>query len=117
MPGDAAGAYAKERRGRRWRRRGACGEVAVRWRGGAVAQAACGGGLGCVSAAWREVGRRANMGWVGGVEEDANETKPIKATALVRVIAEQLTATVARSGRAQLARRERENKRPGTRPS
>ena len=39
-----------------------CGEVAVRWRGGAVAQAACGGGLGCVSAAWREVGRRANMG-------------------------------------------------------
>ena len=36
--------------------------------------------------------------WVGGVEEDANETKPIKATASVRVIAEQLTAMVAGSG-------------------
>eukprot|EP00964_Phaeocystis_antarctica_P082106 scaffold51456_cov63-Phaeocystis_antarctica.AAC.3 len=38
--------------------------------------------------------------WVGGVEEDANETKPIKATASVRVIAEQLTAMVAGSGAA-----------------
>ena len=39
MPGDAAGACVKERSERRWRRRGACGEVAAQGGGAAVQRA------------------------------------------------------------------------------